>query len=140
MTRHKTFTTAAARRAADPIVWTIDDVQVRLRPMVDITELGKIAEELQSDVDQSPIAEMSRRRQLMIHLIAMCVVTDDRDDFHALSENLDVTILVEMVQEVIGEYSGAANPTKADLSSDGSSATGGSSTDGAAVVELTSAS
>lgn len=138
MTRHKAFTTAAARRSADPIVWTIDDVEVRLKPMVDITELGTIAEELQTDVEQSAIAAVSRRRRLMIDLVAMCVVPDDRDAFLGLSDNLDVTLLVEMVQEVITEYSGAANPTKVDSSSDGSSPTGDSSTDGAVLALSTS--
>jgi hypothetical protein len=131
MTRRKAFTTAAARRRADPIIWTIDETEVRLRAMVDITELGSVVEALQGSEGMDTIAGIAERRRMMIDLIAICVEPDDRDLFHACSDSLDVPLLVEMVQEVMAEYSGAPNPTKPESSSGGSSPTGASSTAGA---------
>lgn len=137
MTRHKAFTTAAARRRANPIIWTIDDTEIRLRPMVDITELGSIVEGLQTVDGMASIAVVGERRDMMIDLITICVEPDDRPLFHSCRDSLDIPILVEMVQEVMAEYTGAPNPTRPESSSDGSSPTGESSTAGAPVVAST---
>lgn len=118
----------------DPIIWSIDGQEIRLKASVDVTELGTIAEGLKSDIENAEdatMAAMARRRQVMLDLVSLCVEPDDLDAFHAVSEDFDLAILLEMVQEVIAEYSGAANPTKASSSSDGSSTTGETSTAGA---------
>ena len=135
MTRHREFITAAARRRADPIVWTIDGQEIHLRAAVDVTELGGIVETLQVDVEgETGMAAVARRRRLLLDAVEMCVVTEDVESFRAMSDSLDLAILAEMAQEVVAEYSGAANPTKAPSSSDGSSPTGDSSTAGALPV------
>lgn len=132
MTRRKEFTTAAARRKADPIVWVIDGEEIHLRAAVDVTELGGIVETLQQDIDgETGMAAVARRRRLLLDAVELCVVADDVESFRTLSDSLDLAILAEMAQEVVAEYSGAANPTRPSSSSDGSSPTGDSSTAGA---------
>jgi hypothetical protein len=118
----------------DPIIWSIDGQDMRLKASVDVTELGTIAEGLRSDIENAEdatMAAMARRRKAMLDLVGLCIEPDDLDTFLAVSEDFDLAILLEMVQEVIAEYSGAANPTKPSSSSDGSSTTGATSTDGA---------
>lgn len=132
MTRRREFTTAAARRKADPIIWVIDDVEVRLRPAVDITELGAMVESVSEPVEnESGATALSRRRSSLLQAIELCVQPEDVKKWRGLTDSLDLAMLAEMVQEVVAEYSGAANPTKPSSSSDGSSATGDSSTAGA---------
>jgi hypothetical protein len=134
MARHKSFVTAAARRALNPIVWDIDGTVVRLRPMVDFAELGVLADRLMNGVSEgtgSPLKDLVDRRAAMVDLVSLCILENDRPLFKDVSQNLDIPVLVEMVEEVIGEYSGAANPTKGPSSSAGSSPTGESSTAGA---------
>jgi hypothetical protein len=121
MTRNKAFTTAASRRAANPITWTIDEVPVRLRVMVDITELGAMAEAVVADGEgDGTIASLARRRAVMVDLIETCVVEDDHAAFRSVAPNLDVPMLADMVRELFAEYTGAENPTKQESSSGGS--------------------
>lgn len=120
MTRNKAFTTAASRRAADPIIWTIDGVSLALRAMVDITELGAMAEQVVADSDDDgSIASLARRRAVMVDLIESCIVENDRASFRKVAPNIDVPMLAEMVRELFSEYTGAGNPTKPESSSDG---------------------
>lgn len=137
MTRHRSFTTAAARRKADPIVWEIDGTEIRLRPSVDLVEIAEAVEQLQAPIEGNSLEGIVKRRTLMVDMIATFVTPEDRDQFAAISGDLDVAVLVEMVQEVTGEYTGTGNPTQPESSSDGSSPTGNSSTAGARPEEST---
>jgi hypothetical protein len=132
MTRRKAFLTAAARRRQDPIIWTIDDAEVRLISSADFPLLGSLIDALQSEQPEGMTAMQAaaKRRNEIIFALSEFIEPADRDAWYGLVPDLDMTILGEMASEVIGEYSGT-NPTKAPSSDSGSSETGPSSTDGA---------
>ena len=132
MARSRSFETAAARRRSDPIVWTIDGTDIRLRPSVDIGEIAPLVDELQAPVEGNQVKAAVVKKGAMIDTIKTFIEPDDHDKFDTITPDLDMGILLEMVQEVVGEYAGTANPTKRSSSSDGSSTDGKSSTDGAA--------
>jgi hypothetical protein len=132
MTRSRSFTTAAARRRNDPIVWTIDGTDIRLRASVDLAEIAPLVDELQSPAAEgNQVQAAAAKRAALVGTVATFVQEDDRILFTDLAPDLDMGMLVEMVQDLIAEYAGTANPTKPSLSSDGSSPGGESSTDGA---------
>ena len=132
MARSRSFETAAARRRNDPIVWTIDGTDIRLRPSVDIGEIAPLVDELQAPVEGNQVKAAVVKKGAMIDTIKTFIEPDDHDKFDTITPDLDMGILLEMVQEVVGEYAGTANPTKRSSSSDGSSTDGKSLTDGAA--------
>lgn len=134
MTRHKAFLTAAARRRKEPIVWTIDDVEVRLRDSVDLAEIADVVEEIQAPIakEANQIRAAAEKRNLLVETIRTFVAPDDYPIFDSIQADLDLAILPDMLSEVIAEYTGTGNPTSEPLSSGGSSPTGPSSTDGAA--------
>ena len=132
MARSRSFETAAARRRSDPIVWTIDGTDIRLRPSVDLVEIAPLVDELQAPVEGNQVKAAVVKKGAMIDTIKTFIEPDDYDKFDKVTPDLDMGILLEMVQEVVGEYAGTANPTKQSLSSDGSSTDGKSLTDGAA--------
>lgn len=133
MTRHKAFQTAAARRRQDPIVWTIDDVEVHLRASVDVGAIGVLMETLQSfpAEDDNPMMSALKRRSSLLDAISTFVMPESMDNFQKVADDLDFVVLSQMSTELIREYSGTANPTKPESFSDGSAETGASSTDGA---------
>jgi len=131
MARSRSFETAAARRRAEPIVWTIDGADIRLRPSVDLSEIAPLVDELQAPVEGNQVKGAIAKREAMIATVKTFVIEDDHAKFDQVAPDLDMGILLEMVQEVVGEYAGTANPTKRSPSSDGSSEDGKSSTDGA---------
>lgn len=132
MTRSRSFTTAAARRRSDPIVWTIDGTDIRLRASVDLAEIAPLVDELQSPTPEgNQVLTVAAKRAALVGTVATFVQDDDRTLFTDLAPDLDMGMLVEMVQDLIAEYAGTANPTKRSSSSDGSSPDGESSTDGA---------
>ena len=49
MTRRKSFSTAAARRRAEPFIWDIDGTEVHLKPTVDLGELANEIAVMQAD-------------------------------------------------------------------------------------------
>lgn len=134
MTRHVAFTTAAARRREDPIVWTIDGVDVNLRASVDMAWIGSLIDTLNDvpDDGESAMTSAIKHRPVIIDAIRTFVMDDSQANFDQVAVDLDFAVLNKMAAELIREYSGTANPTKPESSSDGSDETGESSTDGAA--------
>lgn len=137
MTRHRSFSTAAARRRADPIVWEIDGSEIRLRSFVDIAEIAHAVEELQAPSEDASISSLISRRGAMIEMIGGFIEPEDRHRWDEIAPLIEVSILAEMTREAIAEYVGLGNSGAASSSSDGSSPTGQSSTDGAAAEALT---
>ena len=134
MARSRSFETAAARRRNDPIVWSIDGTDIRLRASVDLSEIAPLIDALQapSPKGANAVQVAVEKRAAMVDAVTVFIEPDDRDNFAKVQTDLDPQMLADMVQELVTEYAGAANPTKPSLSSDGSNATGPSSTDGAA--------
>jgi hypothetical protein len=134
MARSRSFQTAAARRRNDPIVWNIDGTDIRLRASVDLSEIAPLVDELQAPTPKgaNQVGAAVAKREAMVRAVLTFIEPDDRDAFGVVEPDIDMQLLVEMVQELVTEYAGAANPTKPSPSSDGSDATGASSTDGAA--------
>jgi len=132
MVRQKAFRTAAARRKANPIEWTIDDVRVRLKASADLVQVADLLDGLQAEIkdDESHIKAANERRLLMIELIRQFVDERDLEAFNGLEADLDVGICVDLVSELLTEYTGQENPTQPRSSSDGSLETGSPSTAG----------
>ncbi len=133
MVRQKAFQTAAARRKANPIEWMIDDVRVRLKASADLVQVADLLDGLQAEIkdDESHIKAANERRLLMIELIRQFVDERDLEAFNGLEADLDVGICVDLVSELLTEYTGQENPTQPRSLSDGSLETGSPSTAGA---------
>lgn len=132
MTRQKSFTTAAARRRANPIEWVIDDNVVRLRSNVDLTEIADAIEALQVETPEgeNEIRAAEVKRQVLLDLVQTFLEDGAHKIFDTVKDDLDFSILTEMVQDLIAEYTGQTNPTQQSSSLDGSSTTGSSLTAG----------
>lgn len=130
MTRKRAFETATARRRANPIEWDIDSVTVRLRPSVDLIEIADLVESLQDPTPEgmSDIKASQIKRETFLDIIRHFLETGAHDAFESVSADLDFAMLSEMIQELVMEYTGQANPTQEQSSSVGSSETGSSST------------
>jgi len=131
MTRMKAFQTAAARRRANPIVWDIDGQEIRLVASADLATVGHLVEVTIEEMgdDEQVMEFASAKRTKLIEAIRAFVVPGDLEKFAEIEPDLDMVILGEMTSEIIGEYTGQANPTQAPSSSDGSSSDGQTSTD-----------
>lgn len=133
MARIKSFETAAARRRKDPIVFDIDGQTIRLVASLDLLDLADLIEALQAPVeDDSSLKAAAAKRQTLLTIVRRFVTEDDHRAFDSIADDLDIHLLSEMVQDLIAEYSGAKNPTKPQLSADGSPETGVTSTAGVA--------
>lgn len=130
MTRQRAFQTAAARRRANPIEWVIDDVTVRLRPSVDLAEIADLVDTLQAPAPEgtSDGQAIELKRSAFLELIRSFLEPDAVKAFAKVEKDLDFGMLREMVEELVEEYTGQANPTQGQSSSDGSPETGSSST------------
>lgn len=111
MTRTRSFTTAAARRAADPLVWTVDGVEIRLRPSVDFVVIAGLIEALSPSDDPSSPAGLVARIRAVRELMREFITDDSAEAFDGIAASLDAPTLSEMASELISEYSGT-NPTK----------------------------
>jgi hypothetical protein len=133
MTRQKAFSTAAARRRANPIEWVIDDETIRLRASVELVELADLLEILQTPFPEGvpEIRAAQDRRDVLIDNIRNFLEPGAHEAFSRVEKDLDFIIVTEMVQELVMEYTGQSNPTQQSSSSDGSSETGSSLTAGA---------
>jgi len=122
MTRTRSFQTAAARRRLDPIVWTIDDVTVRLRASVDLADLADVLYEIQQPIPDNvnQIKAAGDKRLLLVSAVRTFVETADHDLFDRLTPDLDIGLLTDLLGEAIEEYTGQANPTSEPPSSSGS--------------------
>lgn len=134
MTRKRAFTTAAARRRKDPIEWEIDDQIIRLRASVDITEIADLVDDLQTPAPEGvgDIRAGALKRQVFLDIIRTFIEPEYQEAFAVIEADLDAAMLVEMIDELVTEYTGADHPTVAPSSLDGSDTTGPSSMDGAA--------
>lgn len=118
--RKRAFETAAARRRKDPIVWTIDGYDIKLRPRVAIDELADAMDELGKEVDGENALKIAEgKRQVMLDILRTFAEPESAEAITIVSDDLDVGILDEMLTELIAEYMGAGNPTKPSSSSDG---------------------
>jgi hypothetical protein len=131
VTRQRAFTTAAARRRANPIEFVIDDVTVRLRASVDLVEMADMIEALQAPTPEgmNEIRAAQEKRLVLLDLVRTFLEPGAHAAFQTVADDLDFMVLTDMVEQLIEEYTGQANPTQAQSSSDGSSETGNSSTD-----------
>lgn len=131
MARIKSFETAAARRRKDPIVFDIDGQTIRLVASLDLLDLADLIDALQAPSDDdSSLKAAAEKRQTLLTIVRKFVTDDDQRAFDSITDDLDIHLLSEMVQDLIQEYSGAKNPTKPQSSADGSPETGETSTDG----------
>lgn len=139
MSRIRSFQTAAARRRNDPIIWEIDGQQIKLVATLELADLADLIEALQADADpnENSIRTAVVKRKLLLEIVERFIIEGDRPNFAKVADDLDIHILSQMVQELIGEYSGSGNPTKPSSSSAGSQTDGETSTDGAAPEGLT---
>lgn len=133
MTRQRAYTTAAARRRANPIEFIIDDRTIRLKASADLADIVDLVDELGRPVDdgESEIRSAIERRNTMVQLVRSFVQPSSHPDFDEVSPDLDPMILQQILLDLLLEYTGQTDPTQASPSSDGSSETGNSSTDGA---------
>jgi hypothetical protein len=133
MTRKRAFETATARRRANPIEWEIDDVTVRLKASVDLLEIADLVESLQAPTPEgmNDIKASQIKRETFLDIIRHFLEPGAHDAFAKVAPDLDFAMLSDMIQELVAEYTGQANPTQEQSSSVGSSETGSSSTAGA---------
>lgn len=113
MTRRKAFTTAAARRRADPIEWDIDGTIIRLRPSADLVAVADILDELQKDTPEgeSQIKAAAEKRVMMLDVLRAFILEDDIAAFDGLEADLDFMILSQLLSDLVSEYTGQSNPT-----------------------------
>jgi hypothetical protein len=130
----RSFQTAAARRRQDPLIWDIDGHEIIFRASVDLSEVAQVIQILDGD-DGEPDTSMAAvvgKRTDAINAMRTFVEKDSLKEFDVIAPDLDLfTLLQDMLPDLIAEYTGMENPTQASPSSDGSSETGNSSTDGA---------
>lgn len=114
MTRTKSFETAAARRRKDPIVWTIDGIEVRLRASMDLAEISPLTTELSKNVtpENMTLEVASQKRKQMIEIVERFLDPSSIDAFRGVCDDLDFGLLNEMLTDLIAEYTGAPNPTQ----------------------------
>lgn len=131
MTRHKSFQTAAARRQADPIVWTIDAHEVRLRAHIDMATYGLLIMAVTMQPSQEGWSGVMEKQTAILKAMRACVDPASLDAWDLAVEVVEPSLIGELAQEMIAEFSGAPNPTPPSSSVSGSSETGTSSTGGA---------
>lgn len=132
MARQKSFTTAAARRRANPIEWVIDDNTVRLRSNVNLTEIADAIDALQAPAPEgvSEIQGAEEKRQTLCEVVRTFLEPGAHKVFDTFKDDLDFAVLTVMIEDLIAEYTGQANPTQQPSSSDGLPITGSNSTAG----------
>lgn len=131
MTRQRSFTTAAARRRSDPIVWTIDGTDLRLLPFIDVALFGSLADAVSAQPSEPGWPGIIAKRDGIVALMRECFHEDDRETWDRLVPEVEPALLGELSQEMLMEFAGAPDPTPPSSSVSGSSATGASSTGGA---------
>jgi hypothetical protein len=119
--REKSFQTAAARRRQNPIVWHIDDVTVRLKASIDLADVADSLHEIQQAIPEgaNQIRAAADKRLLLVESLTGFIVAEDIDTFMSIQADLDFTLLTEMLNDAIVEYTGQKNPTSQSSSSDG---------------------
>lgn len=114
MTRQKAFQTAAARRRANPIEWQVDEVTIKLKSSMNLTDIAELYEELQAPAPEgvNDMVAAEQKRQTLTNIIKMFVEDSSLPYFDQVSDDLDAGILAEMMQDLVQEYTGQANPTE----------------------------
>lgn len=132
MTRQKAFTTAAARRRANPIEWVIDENTVRLRSSVDLSEIADAIAVLQEPAPEgmTELHSAEAKRKTLCEVVRTFLEPGAHKVFDTVADDLDFGILTEMIQDLIAEYTGQTNPIQQSSSSDGLPETGSNSTAG----------
>ena len=120
----RTFATAAARRRQDPIVWSIDGTEIKLRPSVDLAEIIPLVEELQAETAGPSVTVAVSKRIVLVKTVRTFVDQASWHLFDRIADDLDVTMLSEMVTELVQEYAGSPNRTKQASLSEASSEAG----------------
>lgn len=131
MTRQRSFTTAAARRRNDPIVWTIDEQQLRLLPFIDVALFGALADAVSAQPTEPGWSGIIAKRDRIVTLMRDCFHEDDRELWDRVVPEVEPALLGELSQEMLMEFAGAPDPSQPSSSVSGSSETGASSTGGA---------
>lgn len=150
---NRQFQTAARRRAAEPISFTIGFVRVdaetqetvegdatfRVDPLLDIVRLGaaisgfgQTLANLQSETltAEEKLAALDRETPKVVKALRDFLVPPDRAQWDTVGPLLDIQTLGEVVRWLTQEVSGM-NPTQPTSSSAGSGTTGSTSTAGA---------
>lgn len=119
--REKSFQTAAARRRQNPIVWHIDDVTVRLKPMLELADIADALHEIQQPIPEgaNQIKVAAEKRARLVEVIRVFVEADDLAAFERIESDLDFLLLSELLNDALTEYTGQTNPTSQPSSSDG---------------------
>jgi hypothetical protein len=144
MTRQKrAYTSAAARRKADPLIITLDGVDVQ---MVDVKDLGDLAPLIEALTDPTAavpvttagkIAKAAEDRNKLAEVAREFVLPRCYEDFDKVSPNLDAALLGDLIRDLMQEYTGV-DPTLPESSSGSSTPTGTPSTPGAGDAASTS--
>lgn len=147
MQRDRAFQSAAARRKASPVTFTIDDVTLRLVDRCTIEQYVELLDVMSASVEsmkdpENPDAELTSNQQVILKKNALInegerfVVGSDQAAWRDVAGDLDFPTLNLVMEGLSQEYSGR-NPTSPESSSDGSPATSSSSTDGVSPEEST---
>lgn len=114
MTRQKSFQTAAARRRANPVEWQIDDITIKLKATMNLTDIADLYEELQAPTPEgvNDMVSADAKRLILINIIKMFIEEPSLSYFEKVQDDLDVGILAEMMQDLVAEYTGQSNPTQ----------------------------
>lgn len=123
MTRHHSFTTAAARRTEDPLVVEIDGTPIRMRTWVDIVDLGLLVDRVNTTDEttgEGRFGTLGRKRDAIMDAIRSCVDETALPDWDRVRPTVDVSTGTEIVRLLVAEYAGTADPTPPPSSPDGS--------------------
>lgn len=157
----KQFQTAARRRRGEPVVLTIDDWQVddeyqdghevtitiRIVPHLDVVRFGSMFGQfarMLSSLQDANVTDNDRLAHIDEQFPAAkarfrdCIIPPDRPGWDTVADDVDVTMLGQMIGQVSRELSGV-DPTQPASSSTGSDTTSITSTDGAQPAESISA-
>jgi hypothetical protein len=133
--RRKEFTTATARRLADPIVWAIDGEDVIVNPDLEIGDLGPVME-IATSVDftgvegRALVDAIAAKHAELAGALRGCVSDGTREVWDRVGKRLDLMQLVEMSTDLVAEATGK-DPSSLPASSPGSPTRGQTSTAGA---------
>jgi hypothetical protein len=114
MTRKKAFETAASRRRANPIEWEVDGVIIKLKATMELTDIADLYDELQAPTPEgiNEMVSADMKRKTLVNIVKMFVEEVSLPYFEKVEKDLDAGILAEMMQELVTEYTGQANPTE----------------------------
>ena len=110
MSRRKSFQTAAARRRNDPLIYEIDGHEITLVATVDLATLAPLIQTLADGADDADFGAAVQKRDESLRLMRVFVEPGSMAAFDAVADDLALGEIVTLVQEWIGEFTGA-DPT-----------------------------